>query len=197
MPPDRHGPAARPCGRERPRGRRGTRHDPGDGPADFAEAVLEAAARLLAYPDLGVDIDEGRRLAEQSVADGDGLERYERWVRAQGGDPDPALLERAPVRRPVPAPRDGVVTRLAALDVANAALELGAGRRTKADGSTTRSASSASRSAETRCWRRTISRRCMRRDDASAARAVEAVLAACKIGDEAPAEHGILLDVVA
>ena len=33
----------------------------------------------------------------------------------------------------MPAPRDGVVTRLGALDVGVAALELGAGRRTKAD----------------------------------------------------------------
>ena len=84
----------------------------GDGPADFTELVLDASARLLAYSDLGIDVEEGRRRAEAAVADGSALERYERWIRAQGGDPDPAVLERAPVRRPVPAPRDGVVTRL-------------------------------------------------------------------------------------
>ena len=169
----------------------------GDGPADFTELVLEAAARLLAYSDLGVDIDEGRRRAEQAVADGSALERYERWVRAQGGDPDPALLERAPVRRPVPAPRDGVVTRLAALDVGNAALELGAGRRTKAG--------PVDHAVGVLCFAKrgdTVLAgddlaEVHGRDDASAARAVEAVLAAYEIGDEAPPEHGILLDVVA
>jgi len=169
----------------------------GDGPADFTELVLEAAARLLAYSDLGVDVDEGRRRAEQAVADGSALERYERWVRAQGGDPDPALLERAPVRRPVPAPRDGVVTRLAALDVGNAALELGAGRRTKAD--------PVDHAVGVLCFAKrgdTVLAgddlaEVHARDDASAGRAVEAVLAAYEIGDEAPPEHGILLDVVA
>jgi thymidine phosphorylase len=144
-----------------------------------------------------VDVDEGRRRAEQAVADGSALERYERWVRAQGGDPDPALLERAPVRRPVPAPRDGVVTRLAALDVGNAALELGAGRRTKAD--------PVDHAVGVLCFAKRGDAvlagddlaEVHARDDASAGRAVEAVLAAYEIGDEAPPEHGILLDVVA
>jgi pyrimidine-nucleoside phosphorylase len=169
----------------------------GDGPADFTELVLEAAARLLAYSDLGVDVDEGRRRAAQAVADGSALERYERWVRAQGGDPDPALLERAPVRRLAPAPRDGVVARLAALDVGNAALELGAGRRTKAD--------PVDHAVGVLCFAKrgdTVLAgddlaEVHARDDASAERAVGAVLAAYEIGDEAPAEHGILLDVVA
>ncbi len=169
----------------------------GDGPADFTELVLEAASRLLAYSDLGVDVDEGRRRAEQAVADGSALERYERWIRAQGGDPDPALLERAPVRLPVPAPRDGVVTHLAALDVGNAALELGAGRRTKAD--------PVDHAVGVLCFAKrgdTVLAgddlaEVHARDDASAARAVEAVLAAYEIGDDAPPEHGIVLDVVA
>ena len=33
----------------------------GEGPADFTELVLDACARLLAYSDLGIDVDEGRR----------------------------------------------------------------------------------------------------------------------------------------
>src|SRR6187455_2701789 len=61
----------------------------GDGPGDFTELVLEAAARLLAYSDLGIDLDEGRRRAEAAVDDGSALEVYERWIHAQGGDPDP------------------------------------------------------------------------------------------------------------
>src|SRR6187402_2025324 len=62
----------------------------GDGPDDFTELVLDATARLLAHSDLGVDLEEGRRRAEAAVADGSALEAYERWIRAQGGDPDPA-----------------------------------------------------------------------------------------------------------
>jgi len=105
----------------------------GKGPPDFAELVLEASARLLALSDLGVGLEEGRRRAEAAVADGSALETYERWIRAQGGDPSLDALESAPVLRVVASPRGGVVERVGALAVGLAALELGAGRRTKVD----------------------------------------------------------------
>ena len=60
----------------------------GDGPPDFTELVLDACAHLLALSDLGVDEAEGRRRAEQAVADGSAAEVWSRWIAAQGGDPD-------------------------------------------------------------------------------------------------------------
>ena len=105
----------------------------GHGPADFTELVLEACARLLALSDLGVDEAEGRTRAEQAVADGSALVAYERWIRAQGGDPDESALPNAPVVSRVTASRDGVVASLSAIGVGQAALRLGAGRRTKED----------------------------------------------------------------
>jgi pyrimidine-nucleoside phosphorylase len=104
----------------------------GDGPDDLAELVLASCAHLLALSDLGIDRDEGRRRAEQAIAVGSAVEAYERWVRAQGGDPG-AELPKAPFIREVFAPRDGYVRRLAALPVGLAALHLGAGRLTKDD----------------------------------------------------------------
>jgi len=168
----------------------------GHGPDDFTELVLDACARLLALSDLGVEMDEGRRLAQRAIADGSALDAYERWVRAQGGNPDLASLPTAPVVREVVAPRDGVVTRLGALAVGIAALELGAGRRTKEDsidhavgvlchvkrGQTVRAGH--------------LLADVHARDDASAARAVDAVLVAYELGDKPPRAHGILLDVV-
>jgi pyrimidine-nucleoside phosphorylase len=103
----------------------------GGGPDDFRELVLDASAHLLSLSDLGVDHGAGRRLAEEAVANGAALAAYERWVRAQGGDPDESALPRAPVVREVTAPAAGVVQRLAALPVGVAALHLGAGRATK------------------------------------------------------------------
>ena len=73
--------------------------------------------------------------AEQAMADGSAREMYERWIRARGGDPDLDALPRAPVITEVRAPRSGVVTRLAALKIGIASLELGgpgaARRRTR------------------------------------------------------------------
>jgi len=103
----------------------------GEGPPDFTELVLDATAHLLALSDLGIDRAEARRRAELAVADGSATAAYERWIRAQGGDPDESALPRAPIVREVFAPRAGWVQRLAALPVGLAALHLGAGRREK------------------------------------------------------------------
>jgi pyrimidine-nucleoside phosphorylase len=105
----------------------------GEGPADFLELVLAACSRLLAVSDLGVDEDEGRARAVQAIADGSALEAYERWIRAQGGDPDEGVLPTAPVVRELPAQRSGYVSDLGAVAVGQAALHLGAGRQTKDD----------------------------------------------------------------
>ena len=105
----------------------------GVGPPDFTELVVESVAHLLALSDLRVGKGEGRRLAEQALADGTALEAYERWIRAQGGDPDRGALPQAPVVLEVAAPQGGVVTSLGAMRVGLAALHLGAGRRTKDD----------------------------------------------------------------
>jgi pyrimidine-nucleoside phosphorylase len=105
----------------------------GEGPPDFTELVLASCAHLLALSDLGVDAAAGRRRAEAAVASGEALAAYERWVVAQAGDPDEAALPRAPVVRGVPAPREGIVTRIGAVAIGTAALHLGAGRQTKDD----------------------------------------------------------------
>ena len=80
-----------------------------------------------------MDEDEGRARAVQAIADGSALEAYERWIRAQGGDPDEGVLPTAPVVRELPAPRSGYVSDLGAVAVGQAALHLGAGRQTKDD----------------------------------------------------------------
>jgi pyrimidine-nucleoside phosphorylase len=105
----------------------------GEGPPDFLELVLAACSRLLAVSDLGIEEEEGRLRAMQAIADGSALAAYERWIRAQGGDPAESALPRAPVVRELLADRDGYVGELGAVAVGQAALHLGAGRQTKDD----------------------------------------------------------------
>jgi pyrimidine-nucleoside phosphorylase len=169
-----------------------------EGPPDFTELVLEACSRLLALSDLGVDTVEGRELAERATTDGTARETYERWVRAQGGDPDLELLPRAPVIREVRAPRQGIVTRLAALPIGVAALELGAGRRTKDDriDHAVGIVCSAKRGQGVEAGQ--VLADVHARDEDTAASAAEAVLAAYEISSNPPHAHReILLDVVA
>jgi len=168
----------------------------GDGPADFTELVLDACARLLALSDLGVDLEQGRRLAEGAVDDGSATAAYARWIRAQGGDPDPSALPEAPVVREVLAPHAGVVVRLGALAVGNAALELGAGRRTKED--------AVDHAVGVMCRVKRgeavaagdVLAEVHARNEESALTAATAVQAAYALGSELPHDHGILLDIV-
>ena len=88
---------------------------------------------LLALSDLDVDTDEGRRLGEEAIESGAAVEAYERWIRAQGGDPSLDALPVAPVLHEVAAPDGGFVERIAATRIGLASLELGAGRVTKDD----------------------------------------------------------------
>ncbi len=168
----------------------------GEGPPDFSELVLDACARLLAFSDLEVDVEEGRRRAEAAVGNGSALAVYESWIRAQGGEPSLDALAPAPVVREVRAPHGGTVTRLGALSVGIAALELGAGRRTKADridhavGVVCRAKRGSVVAAGD------VLAEIHARDDPHAAAAADAVAAAYDIGDTAPPDGGILLDVV-
>ena len=168
----------------------------GDGPADFTELVLVSVAHLLAASDLGVDEDEGRRRAEAAIADGSALRRYHGWITAQGGNADEAALPRAPVVRDVTAVRDGVVTRLSAIGVGVAALELGAGRRTKEDAidHAVGVECHAKRGATVGAGETLATVHA--RDEASADRAGAAVGAAYQLGDEAPEQRPIVLETL-
>jgi pyrimidine-nucleoside phosphorylase len=168
----------------------------GEGPPDFSGLVLDSAAHLLALSDLGVDEHEGRRRAEEAVSSGAAFEAYERWIRAQHGDPDLDLLPRAPTVRQVPARRAGIVARLGAIRIGVAALHLGAGRRTKED--------EIDHAVGIVCLKKrgdTVAEceplaEIHARDDASAEQAETEVLAAYELADQAPPAVPLVLEVL-
>jgi pyrimidine-nucleoside phosphorylase len=101
----------------------------GGGPADLRNVVLDLSEKIA-----GVS----REQLEKLLDDGSALRRFEMMVSAQGGNPAdlPHLAEihRAPVIREVLAPAGGVVSRVDAGRVGQAALQLGAGRAKASDG---------------------------------------------------------------
>ena len=100
----------------------------GGGPADLREIVLVLGEEMLAAAGLG----GGRTALEAALDDGAAFERWQAWVRAQGGRATEAdELELAPGRETLPAPRDGTVGRLDALPIGEAVKVLGGGRETK------------------------------------------------------------------
>jgi pyrimidine-nucleoside phosphorylase len=168
----------------------------GEGPLDFQELVLSSVAHLLALSDLGVDEAEGRRRAEQAVSDGSATAAYERWIRAQDGDPGEAALPSAAIVREVRAPAAGVVERLGAIRIGVAALHLGAGRQTKED--------EIDHAVGVVCLKKRgdevaagdVLAEVHARDESSAAEAEAAILAAYDLGDEPARKRKIVLDVI-
>jgi pyrimidine-nucleoside phosphorylase len=168
----------------------------GEGPPDFTELVLSACGHLLAFSDLGVDEQTGRERAVAAVQDGSALAMYERWIAAQGGDPAETALPTAPVVRQIAAPRAGFVRAIGAVDVGMAALRLGAGRRTKND--------EIDHAVGILCLKKRGDAVAAgepiadvhARDEASAARAGDEVLAAYTFGDEAPPATPIVLETI-
>ena len=168
----------------------------GAGPADFTELVLGSVAHLLALSDLGVDELEGRRRAERAVEDGSALDAYERWIRAQGGDPAVEALPVAPVRTEVTAERAGFVRSLGAIRVGIAALHLGAGRRAKEDEIDHGVGVVCRKKREDAVEAGEVLAEIHARDDAAAAEAAQLVADAYELADEAPRPRPIVLDTV-
>jgi pyrimidine-nucleoside phosphorylase len=104
----------------------------GAGPTDLTELAVASAAHLVVLCE-GVDYAEARARVETALRGGLAFETYDRWIRAQGGDPSEDALPHAPVIQAVTADRDGWVGRLGALAIGTAAMRLGAGRVVKDD----------------------------------------------------------------
>jgi pyrimidine-nucleoside phosphorylase len=168
----------------------------GDGPADLTELAVASAAHLVMLCD-GADAAEARSRAEAVLRDGSALEAYERWIRAQGGEPSEDALPEAPVVLEVAAEQEGYVGRLGALAIGVAAMRLGAGRITKGD--------RIDHSAGIVCLKKRGDRveagetlaEIHAQDEAAAQGAAADVLAAYELVDEQPKTFGVILDTLA
>jgi thymidine phosphorylase len=169
----------------------------GQAPADLSALVRSAAEHLLVLSDLGVDQAEARGLVVHSIAGGAALEVYERWIRAQGGDPSLDALPQAPVVKQVTAPSAGYVQSIATTAIGQAALGLGAGRLRKEDDidHAVGILCLAKRGQETAAGD-VIAEVHARTDESGEAGAAE-VEAAYRIGPEPPRDLPIVLDVIA
>jgi thymidine phosphorylase len=99
-------------------------------PEDLAHEAKYVAARLLELK----GIPDPERAVEGVLSSGEAYERFERFVRAQGGEA--AALDRLPLSKDVgdvTASHKGYVARFHARGIGLAALALGAGREKKGD----------------------------------------------------------------
>lgn len=109
----------------------------GKGPEDLRELSIELSARMFTLGERTKNLEEGRALAEELIANGKAREKLRRGIELQGGDArvidDPSLLPHARHREEVRSESAGYVTGTNCEQFGIALAMLGGGREKKED----------------------------------------------------------------
>jgi pyrimidine-nucleoside phosphorylase len=109
----------------------------GTGPEDTVALTVELGSEMLVLGGAAGSLDAGKQQMRAVLGDGRALAKFQEIIEAQGGDPrvcdDPARLPASRETVEVSASQSGFVSGIDPLEVAMAALEVGAGRRVKED----------------------------------------------------------------
>jgi pyrimidine-nucleoside phosphorylase len=107
----------------------------GEGPKDLQELSLTLGAHMLVLAEKVSTFEEGYKLLQTKIANGEALAKLKELVTAQNGDgrmvDDPSLLPKAEHEIEILASQSGVVSQIECADIGTAAMLLGAGRPTK------------------------------------------------------------------
>ena len=102
----------------------------GEGPLQLRNLCLSLATELLATSGLSIN----KKLITETLDSGAAYEQFERWILAQGGNPDTATnLAIAPDQVLIRTPTTGIITELNAFALGRAIETLGGGRSAKTD----------------------------------------------------------------
>jgi len=109
----------------------------GGGPGDLRSLCLELAGWMFCLGRRSADVEEGRQLAAEIIADGRGLEKFRQIIGLQGGDPavidDPSRLPQSRRRVDLLSPGEGFLADIACEQIGLAVVMLGGGREKKED----------------------------------------------------------------
>lgn len=107
----------------------------GNAPEDLLQDCIWLASLMLIAAGAAQDIDTAKEMALNTLKDGSALRKFAEFAEAQGGDPsyiyDPSKFKLGELCEPVPAPCDGIVTKIDTQEVGICSLILGGGRETK------------------------------------------------------------------
>jgi pyrimidine-nucleoside phosphorylase len=109
----------------------------GKGPADLRELSVELSAWMFYLGEKTKGVEEGRRLAERMISNGEAREKFKQCIRLQGGDErvidEPNLLPKANSKVDVSGNAGGVLVATDCEQFGIALAMLGGGRETKED----------------------------------------------------------------
>lgn len=108
----------------------------GKGPRDLTDLSVKLAAEMASLA-LSIQREEAEELAKESLMSGVAFQKFREWIVRQGGDADyacdPSRFGIAKDSLCIASYRDGYISAMDTERIGIAALELGAGRRTKDD----------------------------------------------------------------
>jgi pyrimidine-nucleoside phosphorylase len=109
----------------------------GNGPDDIMELTYVLSGAMIYLGGRAASITEGIKLAQDSVKNGEAFKKFREIVKEQGGDTtlidDPGKYAKPKIVHQVKAQKEGYIYSIDAYSVGMAALEIGAGRRSKDD----------------------------------------------------------------
>ncbi|HXO62357.1 MAG TPA: thymidine phosphorylase [Candidatus Acidoferrales bacterium] len=109
----------------------------GKGPADVRELSVELSAWMFYLGEKTKSVEEGRKLAERMISNGEAREKFRQCIRLQGGDErvidQPELLPKAASHADVTSNASGTITATNCEQFGFALAMLGGGRETKED----------------------------------------------------------------
>ncbi len=109
----------------------------GEGPEDTTKLTVALGSEMLVLGGKTENLESGEAAMTEVLSDGRALAKFAEIIAAHGGDAkvatDPDRLPAAAEKVQIPALRNGIISGIDPHKVALAALEVGAGRRTKQD----------------------------------------------------------------
>ncbi|SHG98127.1 pyrimidine-nucleoside phosphorylase [Anaerosphaera aminiphila DSM 21120] len=107
----------------------------GEGPRDLIELCLNLSSKLLVLSGKFNSEIEARKLLNENISAGLGLEKFKEFVSMQGGDisyiNDLSKFELSSIKREIYSNSEGYVKKIDALEIGEVSKNLGAGRETK------------------------------------------------------------------
>lgn len=104
----------------------------GNGPKDLTELCIKAGAIMLLQAKICNSFEEGEKLLQSKIENGEAFKKFVEFVEAQGGDISYVLntskFEKAKYEISINSNKSGYITKIDALEIGEFAMKLGAGR---------------------------------------------------------------------
>ena len=104
----------------------------GNGPRDLTELCIKAGAIMLLQAKICTSFEEGEKLLQSKIENGEAFKKFVEFVEAQGGDITYVLntskFEKAKYEISINSNKSGYITKIDALEIGEFAMKLGAGR---------------------------------------------------------------------